>query len=117
MTDVDRITGAALLALGDHMNDVDKFAPAAARRYVEALIAGKPGTPHTSQLHPQADKLPTCELFGARRVRARCDGAARSSCRSARKTRRDRWVESPPQPLASVYIDAQGNTIPARSDT
>jgi hypothetical protein len=57
MTDVDRITGAALLALGDHMNDVDKFAPAAARRYVEALIAGKPGTPHTKSLHPFADKL------------------------------------------------------------
>jgi hypothetical protein len=55
--DVERIAGPALLALGDHLNDIDKYAPAAARRYVAALLAGKSGTPHTSELHPLADRL------------------------------------------------------------
>ena len=57
MTSLDDITGAALQALGDHMDDVDRYAPAAARRYVAALLAGKPGTPHTTELHPAADRL------------------------------------------------------------
>lgn len=56
-TEVERITGIALQALGDHMDDVDKYAPAACRRYVAALLANKPGTPHTRELHPLADKL------------------------------------------------------------
>jgi hypothetical protein len=57
MTDVERIAGLAIQALGEHMDDIDKYAPGAARRYVQALLAGKPGTPHTATLHPLADRL------------------------------------------------------------
>ena len=57
MTDADRIAGLAMQALADHMDDIDRYAPAAARRYVTALLAGKPGTPRTTTLHPLADRL------------------------------------------------------------
>lgn len=57
MQDIDRITGLALQALADHMDDIDKYAPAMIRRGITAQLQRRPGLVRDAHLSSDAQRL------------------------------------------------------------